>query len=426
MGPVQRAADFFGGAAEIIHFSSEYKIQRNSMENIETLYDKFRRGTCTRGEAETLLAYFQSEEGDSEMVRLIEASLDKAPAGPTASEEARIIQNEKRLRKHIRNQGSIWRMAPHRMKWYAAALVLCALTFGTYRYLTFTGQPEKKMEDATMLAIEPGGPRAILTVAEGRVIVLSEDQEGIVVDSAGIRYKDGSVLLGEGQQTSDLLSLGLTLTTPRGGYYHAILPDGTNVWLNAASTISYPSRFANEERRVRLSGEAYFEVTSRKGHFSDTPFIVETDGQEITVLGTHFNISAYPDETSTRTTVLEGVVRVTDLNAQSLPSIELIAGQQSMLDADGLRKNEVNAADYVAWKDNLFVFHHTTLRDILRQVSRWYDIDVDYRTLPDLTFFGEISRNVELSRILEMLEESTAIRFRIEHTKDGRRITMEN
>ena len=92
----------------------------------------------------------------------------------------------------------------------------------------------------------------------------------------------------------------------------------------------------------------------------------------------------------------------------------------------GSEKNEVNAADYVAWKDNLFVFHHTTLRDILRQVSRWYDIDVDYRTLPDLTFFGEISRNVELSRILEMLEESTAIRFRIEHTKDGRRITMEN
>lgn len=394
------------------------------MQNVEKVYDKFRKGLCTREEAEALLAFFRTNAGDAEMARLVESFLENAMTLPADSDESRILANEKRLMEHISKPNPLMRIRPYWVRGAAVAVIVAIIFFGVYRYRSSAGRIGDHPETLTSL-VPPGGQKATLTLSGGDVIVLSEAHDGIILDTVGIRYQDGTPVWGE-QPNTEIGSQSLTVTTPRGGYYHVILSDGTKVWLNAASMISYPSRFTDQERRVSLRGEAYFEVSSRTVDFQDIPFIVEVDGQEIKVLGTQFNIRAYPDEPSARTTVVTGSVRVTDLNGHSPVSMVLGANQQCSRDEKGLKKNIVNAADHMAWKENLFVFHHTKLEDLLRQVSRWYDIDVDYDGLPDITYFGEISREVELGRVLEMLEQSTEIKFMIEKTKHGRRITMDH
>jgi len=191
-----------------------------------------------------------------------------------------------------------------------------------------------------------------------------------------------------------------TVSTPKGGQYRIILPDGTNVWLNAASSISYPTVFKGAERLVTLNGEGYFEVTKNKA----MPFRVKSAMQTIEVLGTHFNINAYTDETRVKTTLLEGSVKVISATRSTF----ITPGEQAAISRAGngiISKQRVNVDKEVAWKNGVFSFADEDIRAVMRQVSRWYDIDVVYEgDIPDEKFFGEISRSSNLGDVFRILE----------------------
>lgn len=259
--------------------------------------------------------------------------------------------------------------------------------------------------------IAAGGNRATLKLADGRTITLDETQDGIVIEGGEITYNNGNPLTAtdgsrEGLEGTTLLEL----STPNGGTYQITLSDGTKVWLNAASTLRYPPRFSGAERIVELTGEAYFSVANDKKR----PFKVFSAGQEIHVLGTEFNVSAYSDDPENKTTLVEGKVSLlltTQLNGTALQNskfIELVSGEQGIVKRESLTKTHVDTEPYTAWKAGYFYFKKTPLEDILRQAARWYDVEVVYEGgIPNETFSGDIKRDVSLRGLLDILQHST-------------------
>jgi ferric-dicitrate binding protein FerR (iron transport regulator) len=205
-----------------------------------------------------------------------------------------------------------------------------------------------------------------------------------------------------------------TISTPKGGQYQLELPDGSLVWLNASSSIYFPTSFIEKERRVEITGEAYFEVAKS----ADKPFIVSVNNSEVQVLGTHFNINAYSDEEEVRTTLLEGSVKFVDGSNTSL----LQPGQQSQLTKDRIVKvaSNVDVNEVVSWKNGLFSFENAGIETIMRQLSRWYDVEIDYKGKTDDIFVAEMSRNIKLSDVLKALELTGRVKFEI----DGKKIVV--
>ena len=313
----------------------------------------------------------------------------------------------------------VWKIAA---KWLAATAALFCITVGLYWYITNQEKPNNPIAryggDAN-----PGSNRATLILADGSTVTLSNDQEGIIVGNKDIKYANGSSV--STRVSVETETAQLILSTPNGGQYQITLPDGTKVWLNTASTLKYPRRFMGNERRIELIGEAYFEVA----HNKKVPFIVSSNGQEVVVLGTHFNINAYPDESNIKTTLIEGSVLVNTVSSnKNSNSTVLSPNQQSILTNGKLGIITVNPETAIAWKDNIFMFHNANLKTIMRQISRWYNIDVDIDSMPDIAFYAEIPRNVKLSRVLSMLESTSKVKFKIvtegENTKE-RRIIIE-
>lgn len=258
----------------------------------------------------------------------------------------------------------------------------------------------------------PGGDKAILTLGDGSTIVLDNAQNGTLTQQGATK-----VIKLDGKLAYDPAGAGSTevvyntISTPRGGQYQIELPDGSQVWLNAASSLRFPTAFAGKERRVEISGEAYFEVTKNKS----MPFIVTVDGSEVQVLGTHFNIMAYKEEKAVKTTLLEGSVRFVSGNNASV----LKPGQQSQLTKEGQVKvmSGVDVDEVMAWKNGMFYFKDADIETVMRQLSRWYDVDIEYQgEIKPKKFGGEIQRDLNLSDVLEGLKE-TGIHFRIEGKK---------
>ncbi|WP_353196530.1 FecR domain-containing protein [Parapedobacter defluvii] len=265
----------------------------------------------------------------------------------------------------------------------------------------------------------PGGNRATLTLADGRTITLDEGRTGIVIAGDAITYNDGDALA----EVDEKVKLTwLELGTPKGGTYQVTLPDGTRVWLNAASTLRYPSRFSDTERLVELTGEAYFSVTRD----SKRSFKVVSAGQKVEVLGTEFNVSAYSDDPETKTTLVEGKVRLylaNERNQETLEKddyVELVPGEQGVTRGENLSKTHVDTALYTAWKSGYFYFKRTPVEEILRQVARWYDVEIKYEgNIPSETLSGDINRDVSLLGLLAILKQST-----INVSLDGRILTV--
>lgn len=267
--------------------------------------------------------------------------------------------------------------------------------------------------------IAPGGNKAILMLADGARIVLDAAKNGELSQQGNIivkKEKDGLLTysvkpgIAEKQQKETALN---SIATPRGGQYQVILPDGSKVWLNAASTLKFPTIFTGNERNVGLIGEAYFEITKDPSK----PFHVTSAGQTVEVLGTHFDINAYDDEPVIKTTLLEGSVK---LNSGS-KNVILKPGQQATLAPSGLTPirvmSNIDVSSVMAWKNQLFEFNHDNIQTIMRQISRWYDVDITYEgNIPEDLFEGKISRNVDVSQILKILELS-GVNFRIEGKK---------
>lgn len=250
--------------------------------------------------------------------------------------------------------------------------------------------------------INPGSSRATLIAEDGTKVELNGSKHEIVVDRQKIRYSDGEVVVNP-QSIGNLI-----LSTPKGGQFRIILSDGTKVWLNAASSLTYPTNFTGNQRKVQLKGEAYFEVS----HNPDKPFIVSTEQQQVKVLGTSFNLNAYADESQTVTTLLNGRVELS--GSDPFSTSELHPGEQAVFKNSAFDIKSVDASMYAAWKEGEFRFNATPLASVLRQIERWYDLDVDYTGIPaDIAIHASINRNKQLSSVLHALEKITDLKFEV-------------
>lgn len=265
--------------------------------------------------------------------------------------------------------------------------------------------------------ILPGTNGAILTLADGKQLVLDSVGNGILVNENGttVAMHAGELSYKQTTQEKSNAIVYNTLSTPAGRQFTLVLPDGTKVWLNAATSLRYPVRFAGNERTVSVTGEAYFEVTKNK----DKPFRVFVNDMEVKVLGTHFNVNAYADEPARTTTLLEGKVEVIQNNSSHL----LNPGQEAVLNTTTQQISVKNAADptaSVAWKEGVFEFRQSDIETIMRQVGRWYNVDVQYKYKTTGTFSATIQRNEQLPDLLRLLESTTHVHFAIK----GRTVTV--
>jgi ferric-dicitrate binding protein FerR (iron transport regulator) len=336
-----------------------------------------------------------------------------------------------RNRMHLRlvealNSEDVVPMSARRFSWIRAAaalLLLAGLGLGI-RMIWFgvdTDAVPPKIVHADERPLTPGTDRAWLRLADGSVVYLDSTAPGLLASEAGMRLEkkaDGSIVYvsGQGISVQSGTMVFHEISTPRGGQYQVILSDGTHVWLNAETTLRFPVVFSGADRHVDLSGEAYFEVAKDQRR----PFRVMTAGSLVEVFGTHFNVNAYADEAAVRTTLLEGRVGVRPSSGASGHTLRMLSpGQQASVKPDGTVRVEEQAdtEEAIAWKNGRFHFNSADIRAIMRQIARWYDAEVVFEGNPELHFTGQITRRDEVSRVLQMMEMTGEVRFRIEGRK---------
>jgi transmembrane sensor len=357
------------------------------METAEAkqLLIKYHNGQCTEAEkalVENSFLHFNEHEIDITPERII-------MVGKEIYHELPITNAPKRI--------NLWRGV-------AAIAAMMVLTMGTWHLFDRFSRPSSEV---IVQDVNPGGNKAILTLANGKTLNLSSAKRGIINDGEKLTYEDGTLI-------SDMPSSTHILSTPNGGQYQIVLADGTKVWLNAASKLTYPTSFANAAtREVTLTGEAYFEVA----HNPAQPFLIKTNFQTVQVLGTHFNINSYEDNGATVTTLAEGAVSVNN----SAEKAVLKPGQQSLVTAKSIRVQAADLETDLAWKNGKMEFKEATIHTIMAQVARWYDIDIEYQgELSNRLFNGSISRDSNLSVLLKILAYSD-IHFTISQDKNSRK-----
>jgi len=295
-----------------------------------------------------------------------------------------------------------------------AASVLLLILFGIY-FHSFV--PFGKESDKLYSVIKPGRDKAILSFDNGTIYDLDSLEAGRVMEDNGVRIEktdDGQLIYSViNTDLKNELVLVNTVTTPQGGQYKIRLPDGSMVWLNAASSLKFPTVFNDEVRIVELSGEAYFEVSKNK----DVPFKVLTNKETIEVLGTSFNVNSYENEKSSMTTLIEGKVKV---SASNLNEKILSPGQQSIIiDGNDIQVHEVDIQEFIAWKNGEFIFNNESIESVMRKVARWYDVELVYEAeVKEVPIWGSVSRYENISEVLNIIELTGAAHFKI----DGRRI----
>jgi ferric-dicitrate binding protein FerR (iron transport regulator) len=308
------------------------------------------------------------------------------------------------------NRGSGW------LKIAAAAVIVLVLGISYYVYTIKRTDQTAVVTNAgikkTPQDIAPGGNKAVLTLADGSTIILDSAKDGVIAeqDKTIVRKKQNGELEYNSQHTTNSSLTWNIVTTPRGGQYQLTLPDGSKVWLNAASSIKFPVSFTGATRTVQLTGEAYFEVAhvSLPGSKERMPFEVQVNnGMKVQVLGTHFNIMAYEEEKEAKTTLIQGKVKVIkEASNSATTSVLLQPGQQAQLSNSDLRvQKDADVAEAVAWKEGKFKFVHTDLKAVMRNLARWYDVQIEYApNVPDKFFTGEISRRLNASEVLSVIE----------------------
>jgi len=365
------------------------------MKEAKELLEKYKSGKCSPKEKLLLQKWFHHLHED-EFSELTEADLKTA---------------KKEFRKKIVSEISISSKNSLWPRIISAAAIIIIISVGTLFYLDYIKKSDAKNANSEAKNdISPGGNIATLTLADGRKISLTDAENGQLAEQSGIKISktaDGQLVytISNSENSSQSLSYN-TIETPPGGQYQVVLPDGSKVWLNSASSLRYPVRFTGKERRVEISGEAYFEVA----HNSKMPFRVINSSQIVEVLGTHFNIMAYPDESSTNTTLLEGSVRIIKENKSKVIS----PGQQTRVKNGDIDVTSVDVTQVTAWKEGYFMFKNEDIQSIMRQISRWYNLEVKYEGhIPERVFGAKISRARNVSEVLEILESTGSIHFKI-------------
>lgn len=391
---------------------------------LDFLFQRFLRREATAAEKEELMDLVADDHNEQQVNALLEDSWNTHDfsGSPLTSEETEQLLKDINAAKE-----QPIRIAAIK-NWYrytVAASIIIFLTAGGYFLI------HKKNEDRAskqpIAKVEKGLNKAILTLANGKKIDLSDAKSGNLVKEAGLKiYKDKQgrltyVAQGAADHDASQPVSYNTTETPRGGQWHLILADGTNVWLNAASSIHYPTRFTGGERDVELTGEAYFEVAKNAA----MPFVVKKKESdvEVQVLGTHFNFNAYDDEGKTKVTLVEGSVKVQSAigNRESAilkPGEQAIVSNQAngsfTIDVD----KEADVEEALAWKNGMFRFNNTNIAAIMKQVTRWYDVDILYEgDVMNEFFSGTIPRNTKASGLFSVLELTQTVQFTINNKK---------
>lgn len=397
-------------------------------KNIESLFQRYLKNECTPAEIKELLQYFDSPENELLLRRLIkqqsEANEDvNFVADSNSLLDAAFSNIQKTIAANNVKNTQIIPFYKHFLFRAVAAAVLIFLIAAQafYFLLPKSRRAVAKTENVHKVKdILPGRNNAVLTLDNGKTITLDSAGNGLLAKQGNmmvlkingqIAYKAATGVIGAKPVYN-------TITTAKGNDYQLVLSDGSKVWLNAASSIHFPSYFSGEERKVEITGEAYFEVS----HDRSKPFKVEFNNaagekSEVEVLGTHFDVNAYPDEENIKATLLQGSVKIRRGNKTQL----LSPGEQAILTSDAITlKKNIDVSQVVAWKDGYFLFANADIRSIMLQVARWYDVQVTFEgKIPADGFTGKISRNVPLSKFLKVLELNDV------HVKtEGRMVTI--
>jgi len=378
------------------------------------LYEKYMSGQCTDAEKRLL------DTCRDEML-LADEGWDDEEANE-ADVRARIWQRLSENRKVV----PITRYKIYKSRWLqVAAVLLMGLLAGL---LFIPAKKNQRTDNVNQTAIThpkpivPGANKAYLTLANGSKIVLDDARNGDLPTQPGVKVsKAGNGVLvyhftRSTPKTDNTLPEFNTITTPRGGQYQVVLADGTHVWLNAASSIRFPQTFNGHERLVELTGEAYFEVAKDKTH----PFIVQANGTKVQVLGTHFNINAYSDNNNVTTTLLEGSVQMSNNSRTTM----LVPGEQgvSTKTSGAINVGKADIQQTMAWKNGFFIFHDLNIVEVMKQVSRWYDVDIEYQNedVKNNEFGGTISRYKSITELLDIMQLTRSVHYKIE----GRRVII--
>ncbi|QEH42456.1 FecR domain-containing protein [Chitinophaga sp. XS-30] len=376
--------------------------------HLHILWDKYVANACTPEEENELMLWLSDPANEEEAKMLLTAlyeqvSTREVPAAPL--QPAAVLQAIRAGREPV------VRRIPFLRRWgWAAAIAAVLVSLGGYFLLSTPAGNSTDLASADSVNIMPARGVTMLTLADGTQVPLDSFHNGMVAQQNGtsvvlsngqLRYEEGA----EGQQANSFN----TITTPKGQQFQIALPDGSAVWLNAGSSIRFPTVFSGNERRVAVTGEAYFEIRQDAQH----PFIATLrNGDEVVVLGTKFNINAYDNESHVYTTLLEGSVRVQAGNDRKV----LQPGQQARSGSGDLKVLNVDAEKALAWKDGAFDFEDVPLAEAMRQIERWYDIDVVIEDgVPvDAPFYGQVSRKMSLNNLIRLFEK-TDLTFRIEN-----------
>jgi transmembrane sensor len=372
------------------------------------LFNLYYSGESTEGQTEELMSMIRAAKHDHQLNDLLEETyknlschgifftkeesdkiLDSIMETTAGFEKDPEFDNQQKPRFSF-----LWRLS--------AAAVLLLMGFGAFYHFRFTKSPKHiPVAKTAVKDLPPGGNRALLTLADGSTIVLDDAANGLLATqgSARISKKENGQLVYNDIKKDKAQSVSQMnmLSTPKGGQYQIILPDGSKVWLNSFSSIRYPAIFAANERKVEVTGEVYFEVKKDKSK----PFRVSFDETEVEVLGTSFNVMAYKDDTTSRTTLVEGSVSLTNNHNNK----HLKPGQQAWVGSSGkMTTHTVDVEEAIAWKKGLFYFRNANIQQVMKKASRWYDIDVRYEgAVPLRQFTGKVSMEVNISELLQML-----------------------
>ncbi|WP_298737747.1 FecR family protein [uncultured Chitinophaga sp.] len=387
----------------------------------EKLLQRYLDGQCSPEEVAELYAWLRTSEAHRPLLAAMQQEFEQVmqqpqqvPAALSDRVEARLMQDISR--KKVRPLFSRYRVA-------AAAVILLAMAGGFWWLASVSRTAQQSLPAKEIAAVHkdndvaPGTSKAMLTLADGSTVTLDSAGNQVIQQGKTLVQQSNGQLQYAAKGKGEAIGYN-TLTVPRGGQFNIVLPDGSHVWLNAASTLRFPTAFTGKQRVVELQGQGYFEIKKDVAR----PFIVKVNTTEVQVLGTRFDIMAYDDEKSLNTTLLEGAVRM----KQGLIQQQLAPGQQAVLDYNSGRMSvrAVDVDEVVAWKTGFFEFDNAAISVIMRQLSRWYDVEVSYlNNNSNRLFGGRISRNLPLSEILHMLEANGA-KFNLE----GRRlmVTVEN